>query len=40
MSRHPALAAPEGWAVTFGRELNATDDRDCLRSRASRPTSP
>lgn len=23
----PALAAPEGWGVTFGRELNATDDR-------------
>jgi hypothetical protein len=23
----PALAAPDGWRVTFGRELNATDDR-------------
>jgi N-6 DNA Methylase len=30
VSRHPPLAAPGGWAVTFGRELNATDDRDCL----------
>ncbi len=27
----PALSAPEGWAVRFGRELNATDDRDVLR---------
>jgi hypothetical protein len=31
-TRHPALAAQDGWAVTFGRELNATDDRDCLTS--------
>jgi hypothetical protein len=23
----PALAAPDGWHVTFGRELNATEDR-------------
>lgn len=23
----PALADPQGWGVTFGRELNATDDR-------------
>jgi hypothetical protein len=30
VSRHPPLAAPGGWAATFGRELNATDDRDCL----------
>jgi hypothetical protein len=26
-SAHPSLAAPEGWGVRFGRELNATDDR-------------
>jgi hypothetical protein len=25
--RHPALEEPAGWAVRFGRELNATDDR-------------
>ena len=39
----PALGAPEGWAATFGRELNATDDRRhfsrearrCPSSRAS-----
>jgi Eco57I restriction-modification methylase len=24
----PALSAPDGWGVTFGRELNATDDRE------------
>ncbi len=24
---HPALGAADGWAVTFGRELNASDDR-------------
>ena len=23
----PALSAPDGWGVTFGRELNATEDR-------------
>jgi hypothetical protein len=34
---HPALASADGWAVTFGRELNATDDRDCL-STARAPT--
>ncbi len=28
-SRHPALSSPSGWGATFGRELNATDDRDC-----------
>ena len=28
-SHHPALSSPAGWGVTFGRELNATDDRDC-----------
>jgi hypothetical protein len=33
---HPALAAPDGWAVTFGRELNATDDRDCLTASRGR----
>ena len=34
---HPALADESGWHVTFGRELNATDDRDCLRD-AVRPS--
>ena len=24
---HPALGDPRGWAIRFGRELNATDDR-------------
>ncbi|MEW6322855.1 MAG: N-6 DNA methylase [Acidobacteriota bacterium] len=27
----PALSAPEGWGATFGRELNATDDRRHFR---------
>src|SRR5262249_54493779 len=26
----PALSSPEGWHVQFGRELNATDDRDAF----------
>lgn len=34
---HPALNDSTGWHVTFGRELNATDDRDCLRRGPSRP---
>lgn len=34
--RHPPLAAPGGWAVTFGRELNATDDSDCLAASSAR----
>ncbi len=34
-ARHSWLGAPEGWHVTFGRELNATDDRH--RFRAARP---
>src|SRR5262249_61514115 len=25
------LGGPSGWNIRFGRELNATDDRDCLR---------
>ena len=29
---HPALGDESGWHATFGRELNATDDRDCIRS--------
>lgn len=33
---HPALAASDGWHVTFGRELNASDDRDCFHDAASR----
>jgi hypothetical protein len=24
----PALSSPDGWRITFGRELNATDDRE------------
>jgi hypothetical protein len=27
----PALASAQGWQVTFGRELNATDDRGAFR---------
>ena len=27
-ARFPTLSAPDGWHVAFGRELNATDDRD------------
>ncbi len=27
VSTHPALADPGGWTVSFGRELNASDDR-------------
>jgi hypothetical protein len=27
----PALASMRGWQVSFGRELNATDDRDAFR---------
>ena len=27
---HPALGDSAGWHVHFGRELNATDDRDCF----------
>ena len=27
-ARHPVLSDPAGWGVTFGRELNASDDRD------------
>lgn len=26
----PPLSSPEGWAVRFGRELNATDDRELM----------
>jgi hypothetical protein len=28
----PSLGAKDGWAVTFGRELNATDDRACFET--------
>jgi hypothetical protein len=28
ISRVPFLGSPDGWHATFGRELNATDDRD------------
>lgn len=30
---HPALGSAEGWALRFGRELNATDDRDSFAAR-------
>jgi hypothetical protein len=30
-SLFPALGGRDGWGVRFGRELNATDDRDALR---------
>jgi methylase of polypeptide subunit release factors len=30
-ARHPWLGSPEGWHLTFGRELNATDDRHRFR---------
>lgn len=33
----PALGAPGGWRAGFGRELNATDDRDCLRASGEIP---
>ncbi len=33
---HPRLGSPSGWHVSFSRELNATDDRDCFRESASR----
>jgi hypothetical protein len=33
-SSFPALSDPAGWAATFGRELNATDDRDCFTAQA------
>jgi Eco57I restriction-modification methylase len=32
-AQHKALSDPAGWGVTFGRELNASDDRDCLTDR-------
>jgi len=31
----PALGDPAGWGATFGRELNATDDRDAFRPAGS-----
>jgi hypothetical protein len=32
----PPLGSDVGWAVHFGRELNASDDRDCLLRRPGR----
>jgi hypothetical protein len=32
----PRLSAPDGWGVTFGRELNATDDRKDFVPRSPR----
>jgi hypothetical protein len=34
---HPRLGGARGWQVTFGRELNATEDRDCFRAGTARP---
>jgi hypothetical protein len=36
-TRHQPLASEKGWNVTFGRELNATDDRDCLTTSRDPP---
>jgi hypothetical protein len=36
----PALAAPDGWAARFGRELNATDDRPHFVGRTHRSGLP
>jgi hypothetical protein len=33
----PRLESPAGWHVRFGRELNASDDRDKLRAATGRP---
>lgn len=33
LRRHPPIGEQKGWGLTFGRELNATDDRHLLRSR-------
>jgi hypothetical protein len=33
----PALASADGWGVTFGRELNATDDREHFAAGPPRP---
>src|SRR6185436_16262473 len=35
-AQHKALSDLAGWGVTFGRELNASDDRDCLVDRPER----
>ncbi len=32
---HPGLGAIHGWCARFGRELNASDDRDCLEPSGS-----
>ena len=32
-ARHPALGATPGWALEFGRELNATEDRQLMTHR-------
>ena len=32
-AKHKALSDRAAWGVTFGRELNASDDRDCLTDR-------
>jgi Eco57I restriction-modification methylase len=36
----PALSSPQGWGATFGRELNATDDRRHFVSASSLGPSP
>jgi hypothetical protein len=36
-SLFPALGSGDGWSASFGRELNATDDRDAFQAPAARP---
>lgn len=38
-SRVPRLASDEGWNASFGRELNASDDRDAFVGATRRPDS-
>ena len=34
-ARFPRVGSPEGWNAQFGRELNASDDRDCFEPYAA-----
>jgi hypothetical protein len=36
-ARHRWVSAPDGWGVSFGRELNATDDRNLFTAAARSP---
>jgi hypothetical protein len=36
-ARWPRLAAPEGWHASFGRELNASEDRGCFAAQGGLP---